>query len=140
MVVKGSAPASRAAKYFLRELKQALPTEYLELERGRGEPNELALLLESTITKAYVTGYMRGSGWISREELMNVGLYLGETLAEAIRSNISGVEPKGKAFAACLARIQRAGAVDAGTTAKEDQRIVGCRQGYPKNYIDEPTA
>ncbi|GAI44302.1 unnamed protein product, partial [marine sediment metagenome] len=51
---------------------------------------------------AYIAGYMVGKGWISREELADFNLCLGDNLATHIRSILRGADSRGTAFASAF--------------------------------------
>lgn len=102
---------------FLNELKNEWPVEYAELQM-KGEKG-IAKLLQENLTRAYITGYMYGKGWISPEELTQANLHLGEVVARRVRSGFKGAKSKGIAFADVLAHIAVIGTVDGSVTEKE---------------------
>jgi hypothetical protein len=96
---------------FLSEMKEEWPIEYAELQLNRKGEKGITELLREHITKAYVTGYMYGRGWISPEEMTQANLYLGEVAAEKVRRGFKGAKSKGIAFADVLAHIAVLGTV-----------------------------
>jgi len=108
---------------FLDELKKEWPIEYVELQTNPRGEKYIAEVVRENITKAYVTGYMYGRGWITPEELTNATLYLGEVVAEKVRHGIKDAKSKGIAFADVLAHIAVIGNVDTGITEREDTGI-----------------
>ena len=101
----------------LNELKQEWPVEYAELQM-KGEKG-VAKLLQENLTRAYITGYMYGKGWISPEELTQANLHLGEIVAKKVRHGFKGAKSRGIAFADVLAHISVIGTVDGSVTEKE---------------------
>ena len=108
---------------FLDELKKEWPIEYVELQTNPRGEKYIAEVVRENITKAYVTGYMYGRGWITPEELTNATLYLGEVVAEKVRHGIKDAKSKGIAFADVLAHIAVIGNVNTGITEREDTGI-----------------
>ena len=108
---------------FLDELKKEWPIEYVELQTTPKGEKYIAEVVRENITKAYVTGYMYGRGWITPEELTNATLYLGEVVAEKVRQGIREAKSNGIAFADVLAHIAVMGNVDTGITEREDSGI-----------------
>jgi len=106
---------------FLDELKKEWPIEYLELQANRKGTSYIVELLQENITKAYVTGYMYGRGWISPEELTQATLHLGEVLAGKIRRGFKGAKSRGIAFADVLAHIAVTGTVDGSVPEEEKE-------------------
>jgi len=99
---------------FYGELKQEWPIEYAELQSNPKGEKYIGEVVQENITKAYVTGYMYGMGWITPEELTNATLHLGEAVANKVRRGLQGAKSKGIAFADVLAHIAVMGTVDTG--------------------------
>ena len=116
---------------FIGELKQEWPIEYAELQLNRKGEKGITELLREHITKAYVTGYMYGRGWISPEEMTQANLYLGEVVAEKVRRGFKGAKSKGIAFADVLAHIAVLGTVSGSVPEEEkgEQAESGGKQG-----------
>jgi hypothetical protein len=96
---------------FLSELKEEWPIEYAELQLSQKSEKGITDLIREHITKAYVTGYMYGRGWISPEEMTQANLYLGDVVAEKVRRGFKGAKSRGIAFADVLAHIAVLGTV-----------------------------
>ena len=99
---------------FHAELKQEWPIEYAELQSNPKGEKYIAEVVQENITKAYVTGYMYGMGWITPEELTHATLHLGEAVANKVRRGLQGAKSKGIAFSDVLAHIAVMGMVDTG--------------------------
>ena len=97
---------------FLDELKKEWPIEYVELQINPKGEKGITELLQENITKAYVTGYMYGRGWLSPEELTQATLHLGDVAARKVRHGLKGAKSRGIAFADVLAHIAVMGTVD----------------------------
>lgn len=106
-------------KIFLEELKREWPIEYYESDiveflRGKRKAEEVRELIHRNAAWAYVYGYMSSMDWISQEELTNVCLYLGDSVAGAIRDSLKGdAQSKGIAFASAYSIISAEGTIDA---------------------------
>lgn len=124
-------------KIFLEELKREWPIEYhesniIEFLRGTRRAKEVQDLLQRNAAWAYVYGYMSSRGWISQEELANVGLYLGDSVAEAIRDSLKGhAQSKGIAFASAYSIISAEGIINARAAEKETQPLSICEDSKP---------
>ncbi len=111
--LKGLPRLEELKNSFLSELKRQGPSEYLVLQTaGNGQAN-VGHLLDATIVKAYIAGHMCGKGWISRQELENVNLYLGNTIAQEINVGIKGCTITSSAFVSSLMVVSTLGADDA---------------------------
>jgi len=105
------------AQLFLGELEKEWPVEYLEARLtkkvgGRAVP-VVGTAAHESVFQAYVLGYMVGKGWISREELTETCLYLGDELAHVARSAGWVARSRGTGFAYALAPVAAQGAVHA---------------------------
>jgi hypothetical protein len=83
---------------FLEELRCEWPREFLQLH-PEGLPDAVSEGFRGSIKQAYVAGFMRGKGWVSKEQETDFGIYLGDKLARDIRSVLKGAKSKGIAFA-----------------------------------------
>ncbi len=129
---------------FLDELKKEWPIEYVELQTTPKGDKYIAEVVRENITKAYVTGYMYGRGWITPEELTNATLYLGEVVAEKVRHGIREAKSKGIAFADVLAHIAVMGNVDTGITEEKADTVIeaenkdNAEHGELEGKLEEP--
>ena len=105
---------------FLSELKKEWPVEYAELQMNHQSEKWVTRLLQENLTRAYITGYMYGKGWISPEEMTQVNLHLGEIVAKKVRHGFKGAKSRGIAFADVLAHISVIGTV-AGSVAEKEK-------------------
>ena len=104
---------------FLDELKTEWPIEYSELQLNRKGEKGITEVIRENITKAYITGYMYGRGWISPEELTQATLHLGDMVAGKVRHGFRGAKSKSIAFADVLAHIAVIGTVDGSMPGEE---------------------
>jgi hypothetical protein len=97
---------------FFDELKEEWPIEYAELQASPKGKKYIAELLQESIAKAYITGYMYGRDWVTAEELTNATLYLGDMVARKVRHGFKEAKSRGIAFADVLAHLAAIGTVD----------------------------
>ncbi len=83
---------------FLEELRREWPREFLQLH-PEGLPDAVSEGLRGSIKQAYLAGFMRGKGWLSKDQETDFGIYLGDKLACDVRSVLKGAKSKGIAFA-----------------------------------------
>jgi len=83
---------------FLDELRREWPREFLQLH-PEGLPDAVSESLRASIKQAYLAGFMRGKGWLSKEQETDFGIYLGDKLAREVRSVLKWAKSKGIAFA-----------------------------------------
>jgi len=105
---------------FIDELREEWPIEYAELQLSQKSEKGITELLREHITKAYVTGYMYGRGWISPEEMTQANLYLGDVVAGKVRRGFKGGKSRGIAFADVLAHIAVLGTVSGSVPEEEE--------------------
>ncbi len=105
---------------FLYELEREWPVEYVELMINKKDEAKINDILKGHISRAYITGFMYGKGWIAPEEMTQATLHLGEAMAKKVSQGLKGAKSKGIAFADVLAHIAVAGTVDgSGTQGKK---------------------
>jgi hypothetical protein len=103
---------------FLEELRLHWPREYSQLNPER-LPASISISVKNNIERSYSTGYMMSKGWISKEQLVDFNIFLGDSLAQDLRLAFNGLKSNGNAFASGYAIISSFG------TAKELQKKLG---------------
>ncbi|MFC1914788.1 hypothetical protein ACFLWK_00835 [Chloroflexota bacterium] len=93
---------------FLDELRLNWAREFPQLNPER-LPNVTSENLRNSIQLAYITGYMMGKGWISKEQMANLNLYLGDEMARNLRLVFKGVKSRGIAFASSFTAVATKG-------------------------------
>jgi hypothetical protein len=96
----------------LYELEREWPIEFVELMINKKDEAKINDILKTHISKAYITGFMYGKGWIGPEEMTQATMHLGEAMARKVSQGLKGAKSKGIAFADVLAHIAVAGTVD----------------------------
>jgi len=114
---------------FLNELKTEWPIEYSELQLNRKGEKGVTEIIRENITKAYITGYMYGRGWISPEELTQATLHLGDVVAGKVRRNFKGAKSRSIAFADVLAHIAVIGTVAGSVSDEKAEKAESTKPG-----------
>ena len=95
--------------FFFDELEKEWPIEFLEIQDKRLDKEAIVM----SIQRAYLLGYMLGEGWISLEEVIHFTLYIGDQIADHIRSTFKGAKSRSTAFGAVLCGVSTRGTADA---------------------------
>lgn len=82
---------------FLEQLRLKYPREYSQLNPER-LPRSISVSNRKNIEMAYTAGYTMGKGWISKENLFDFTLSLGDKLASDLRLAFKGIKSNGEAF------------------------------------------
>lgn len=92
------------ANIFRFELTKEWLTEASEIQRKEVIQGCGQLIIKGIHT-AFLSGYMMGKGWISKEQVSALNLQVGDKLATEIRQNLKKSKSRGLAFSSAFACV-----------------------------------